>query len=70
MNTTMKRIHHLSNERQALWRKAGHGGLNSAETRRVQEMTDELYNLWDTHRRELANDNRVQYSNTTQLRAA
>lgn len=70
MNMTMKRIDHLSNEHQALWRKAGHGGLNPTETRRVQEITDELYNLWDTHRRELAGDMRVQNRNDVQTRAA
>jgi hypothetical protein len=55
MDDTLERIQKTSNERQNLWRKAAQGGLNPSETTRVQTITEELANLWDSYRRELAN---------------
>jgi hypothetical protein len=54
MDDTLERIQKTSNERQNLWRKAAQGGLNPSETNRVQTITEELANLWDSYRRELA----------------
>ena len=55
MEDTLERIQRTSTERQDLWRKAGQGGLSPSETNRVQVITEELANLWDSYRRELAN---------------
>ena len=54
MHETMTLIQKMSKERQALWRKASHGGLTPTEVNRVKELTDKLYNTWDTYRREYA----------------
>lgn len=54
MDDTLERIQMTSNERQKLWRKAGQGGLSPSESNRVQTITEELANLWDNYRRELA----------------
>jgi hypothetical protein len=55
MDETLERIQRTANERQDLWRKAAQGGLSPSETHRVQTITEELANLWDSYRRELAN---------------
>ena len=54
MNETLECIQKVSNERQNLWRKAGQGGLSTSEINRVEAIAEELSNLWDTYRRELA----------------
>ena len=62
MNDTMERIHKVANERHHLWSKAGKGGLNPTQTRRLQEIANELATLWDSYRREIAGDTRVPHS--------
>ena len=59
-NVRLVKINQLSDERRNLWRKGGHGGLSISESKRVQEITDELENLWDTYRREIARGHRPQ----------
>jgi hypothetical protein len=54
MDNTLERIQRTSNERQILWRKAAQGGLSPSESNRIQTITEELANLWDNYRRELA----------------
>ena len=54
MDNTLEQIQKTSNERQYLWRKAGQGGLSPSESNRVLVITEELANLWDNYRRELA----------------
>ncbi|HBY97579.1 MAG: hypothetical protein M5U01_20880 [Ardenticatenaceae bacterium] len=54
MSETMELIQRLSNERQRLWLLAGQGKATPADRRRIEELTRELYNLWDSHRREIA----------------
>lgn len=54
MSETMELIQRLSNERQRLWLLAGVGKATQADRRRIHELTRELYDLWDTYRRELA----------------
>jgi len=54
----MDRIQALSNERQRLWAKAGHGALTFAEQNRIDVIGRELESLWDTYRRELAASSR------------
>ena len=54
MDDTLERIQKTANERQYLWRKAAQGGLSPNETQRVLVITEELANLWDSYRRELA----------------
>lgn len=60
--STFETINKLSNERFELWRKAGNGGLSTQQTRRVQELTAELYSLWDTYRREIAGGQTIRIS--------
>lgn len=50
----MNRIQQLSNERQQLWRKASHRELSDTEYWRLQQITRELTNLWDSYRRQHA----------------
>lgn len=69
-NTALDIIQARSDERQALWRKAGKGGLNKQETERVKALTAELAQLWDQHRREVAGDTRVKNSDYVRGKAA
>ena len=57
---TMTRINQLSKERQNLWRLAGQQPLSDEQVKRVQAITNELYSLWDVHRREVASVGRIQ----------
>ena len=54
MDETLELIQRLSNERQRIWWLAGEGKATAEQRRRVQDITRELYQLWDTYRRELA----------------
>lgn len=54
MDMVMDRIQYLSDERQQLWRKAGHGQLTDKEYWRLQQITRELTQLWDDYRRQHA----------------
>ena len=55
---TLDQIQQFSNERLSLWRLAGHKQLSVDQQRRIGELIDKLYQLWDQHRRELAARNR------------
>lgn len=56
MSVTMEQINQLSDERQALWRKASRNELASEEYWRLQQISRELEKMWDTHRRHQAAD--------------
>jgi len=64
MNDAMTQIHKLSKERQILWSRAGHGELDDKGRARIQRITDELYQLWDQHRREIASQQYPEVYNT------
>lgn len=46
----LERINRLANERQAIYRKAGHQRLSETDLRRLREIEAELNQLWP-HRR-------------------
>lgn len=58
--TTLDRIHALANERQSMYRQAGSSGnrryMTGKDVARIRVIDSELANLWDSHRRELAED--------------
>lgn len=58
MNDTLDLIQKLSNERLNLYFLAGKQHLTPDQLYRLNELTGQLYSLWDTHRRELASDRR------------
>jgi hypothetical protein len=58
--TTLEQIQHLSNERQGLWRAAGHRKLNETQRERIQHLHKEIARLWNVHRCELAGVQRYQ----------
>ncbi len=52
--STLAQINRLANERQAIYRKAGHQRLSEADLRRLQEIEAELNRLWQRRRLEKA----------------
>jgi hypothetical protein len=58
--TILDQIQHLSNERQALWRAAGHKKLNEMQRERVQHLHKTIARLWNDYRAELAGGQRHQ----------
>lgn len=58
MNDTLDLIQRLSNERLKLYWLAGKQSLSPDQLYRVNEITGQLYTLWDQHRRELASERR------------
>lgn len=60
---TLTHINQLADERLKLWRIAGQQPLTPGQIKRVQEITDELYRLWDVHRREVASGRPIQQPN-------
>jgi len=54
MDKTLKRIHELANERYRLYLSAGHKMLTSDQRSRLHQLDNQLADLWDTHRREVA----------------
>ena len=52
--TTMERINRLAEERRSIYMAAGRRPMTEAERNRVEEITLELYHLWDRLRRERA----------------
>lgn len=57
---TLTTINRLSSERHQLYRLAGHQTLTQSQIDRIHAITGELYQLWDTHRREVASGIRYQ----------
>lgn len=57
--TTLDLIQQLSNERQHLYRLAGKQKLRPEQRERIQFIAKKLESLWDIHRRELSDPNRV-----------
>lgn len=51
---TLRQIQQLSTERHNLYRRAGQQTLTPTEINRIHAITAELYDLWDTHRRDVA----------------
>lgn len=47
-------INDLSNERQALWRTAGHKHLSPRQRERIQFLNEEIPHLWHRHRSQMA----------------
>ena len=48
----MDQINRLANERQAIYRKAGHQRLSEADLRRLREIESQLNQLWQRRRME------------------
>ena len=53
MMDTLTQIQALANERHQLYRRAGQQTLTPSEINRIHKITADLYELWDTHRREV-----------------
>lgn len=70
MSENFEKIVRLTHERQRLWSKAGHGGLKSDEINRVQQITAELADTWDSYRREIAGGRRATPDSTVPNRNA
>ncbi len=59
MDETMELIQKLSDERSVLYRLASHSRLSPDQESRLNEISGRLPVLWDSYRRELAADRRL-----------